>query len=277
MSLRAMSEAQPRESVAPPALLSLHYSPWSERARWALDYQGVEYRLVQHAPFLGERRLRRVVGKPVQRATVPVMVTEGGVLGDSWEIALYADQHGSRPKLVPPELRASIRTLNELAETTMVRSRGLVTAALLSSDAALDEGLPRGVPALARPLLRPISRYGTRWFARKYGLDLSDLETPRRVLADTLISFRERYGDRPYLFDRFTYADIIFCSLLQGVRPVDDHYLRLQPAWREAWTQPALASQFGDLLERRDRLYAAHRGERVTEHARTSVAVPAAS
>lgn len=273
-----MSESEPQGSVeGTPALLSLHYSPWSERARWALDYQGVEYRLVQHAPFLGERRLRKMVGKRVERATVPVLVADGEVLRDSWDIALYADRHGTRAKLVPAELEGSIRELNELAESTMVQSRGLVTAALLASDAALDEGLPRGVPAFVRPMLRPISRYGTRWFARKYGLDLSDLETPRRILARTLMLFRERYADRPYLFDRFTYGDIIFCSLLQGVRPVDDRYLRLRPAWRQAWTQPALASEFGDLLERRDRLYAEHRGERVARHAASTVAAEVAS
>jgi glutathione S-transferase len=245
-----------------PALLSLHYSPWSERARWALDYHELEYRLVQHEPFLGERRLRKIVGKRVARPTVPVLVTDDAVLRDSWDIALYADTQGTREKLVPPSLEGSIRELNALAESTMVRSRGLVTAALLASNAALDEGLPRYVPAAARPLLRPVSRFGTRWFARKYGLDLSDLETPRQVLGETLALFRERYGTRPYLFDRFTYADIVFCSLLQGVCPVDDRFLRLQPAWREAWTQPALVAEVGDLIRRRDRLYEEHRKPR---------------
>jgi glutathione S-transferase len=245
-----------------PALLSLHYSPWSERARWALDHHGLEYRLVQHAPFLGERRLRKVVGKRAPRATVPVLVTDEAVLCDSWDIAVYADEHGAREKLIPPSLEGSIRELNALAESTMVQSRGLVTAALLASDAALDEGLPRYVPVALRPLLRPVSRFGTRWFARKYGLDLADLETPRRVLSDTLTLLRERYGNRPYLFDRFTYADIVFCSLVQGVCPVSDRYLRLTPAWRTAWTQPTLVPEFGDLIRLRDRLYAEHRGER---------------
>jgi len=264
---------QTRAVAVPPALLSLHYSPWSERARWALDYQGVEYRLVQHAPFLGERRLRKVVGTPTARATVPVLVTDGAVLRDSWDIALHADAHGTREKLVPPSLERSIRELNDVIESTMMRSRNLVTAALLADDAALDEGLPRYVPTAVRPLLRPLSRYGTRWFARKYGLDLVDLETPRRLLGETLALFRERYGNRPYLFAHFTYADILFCSLLQGVCPVADRYLRLGPAWRNAWTQPTLVAEFGDLIRLRDRLYAEHRGER-TRAARAASAAP---
>jgi len=249
-------------NVAAPTLLSLRYSPWSERARWALDHHELVYRLVQHEPFLGERRLRKVVGPRVERPTVPVLVTEGEVLCDSWDIARYADNHGDAEKLIPASLEGAIRELGELAERTMVETRGLVTAALLASDAALDENAPRFVPTWLGPLFRPLVRYGTRWFARKYSLELSELATQRRALARTLTTFRERYGDRPYLFERFSYADIIFCSLLQAVKPVDDRYIRLGPAWRIAWTQPALAEEFDDLIRRRDELYAAHRGRR---------------
>lgn len=248
-------------AVPAPTLLSLHYSPWSERARWALDHHGLAYQLVQHAPFLGERRLRRVVGRHVERATVPVLVAEGEVLRDSWDIALYADARGAAEKLFPRGLEDAIRVLADVAERTMFETRGLVTAALLS-DAALDEAQPRAIPKPLRPLLRPVARYGTLWFARKYALDLTELEAQRQTLARGLTTFRERYGARPYLFERFTYADIVFCSLLQAVKPVDDRYIRLGPAWRSAWTQPALADEFADLIRRRDELYAAHRGRR---------------
>jgi len=248
--------------VAFPTLLSLHYSPWSERARWALDHHGLTYRLIQHAPFLGERRLRKFVGPHVERPTVPVLVSEDEVLRDSWDIALYADAHGSAEKLFPPGLEKAMRELAELTERTMVETRGLTTAAVLADDAALDESLPRSVPKPLRPLLRPLARYGTRWFARKYALDLTELETQRETLARGLTTFRERYGARPYLFERFSYADIVFCSLLQAVKPVDDRYIRLGPAWRSAWTQPALAAEFADLIRRRDELYAVHRGQR---------------
>ena len=44
--------------AAPRRLVSLKVSPWSERAKWALDHQRLSYQVVEHAPFLGERRLR---------------------------------------------------------------------------------------------------------------------------------------------------------------------------------------------------------------------------
>src|SRR6188508_1450752 len=55
-------------------LVQLYYSPWSERARWALDHHGLAYETVEHVPFLGEIRLRRIVGKKAARATVPVLI-----------------------------------------------------------------------------------------------------------------------------------------------------------------------------------------------------------
>ncbi len=245
-----------------PALLALRYSPWSERARWALDHHGIRYQLLRHEPFVGERRLRRLTGKHVERPTVPLLVAGSEVLRDSWDIVRYADRHGSASALIPAELELAIRELHDLAERTMMEGRCLVTAALLASDAALDDAQPRFVPRFARPLLRPLSRFGTLWFARKYALELTDLDTPRRAIAETLERFRARYAGRPYLFDRFTYADIVFCSLLQGVSPVEDRYIRLSPAWRAAWTQPALAEKFADLVHERDRLYAEQRGSR---------------
>jgi glutathione S-transferase len=246
-----------------PTLVSLRYSPWSERARWALDHHAVAYRLVQHEPFIGELKLRKLAGPRVARATVPLLLHGDERLMDSFEIARWADAHGGASPLVPVEYAAEITALSAEIGEAMAQGRALVTAGLLADGAALDEALPRAVPALARPLLRSFSRFGTRWFARKYRLGLEDLAASRRAVARTLERFRERYATRAYLFERFSYADILFCSLLQGVSPVADRYIRLGPAWRRAWTQPELAERFADLVERRDRLYAEHRPSRV--------------
>jgi glutathione S-transferase len=104
-------------------------------------------------------------------------------------------------------------------------------------------------------LLRPVTRYGTAWFGRKYALDLDDLETPRQRVVSALERFRERLAGKPYLLGSFTYADILLCSLLQGIRPPEHRAIRLGPAARAAWTQPELAHRFEDLLAWRDRLY----------------------
>lgn len=246
-----------------PTLVSLHYSPWSERARWALDHHELAYRLVQHAPFLGERRLRKLAGPRPGRVTVPLLLAGGEALMDSFEIARFADRHGRAEPLLPETLEPELCELNALVEHAMMEGRSLTTSALLADAAALEEALPRGVPTFLRPLLRPLSRFGTRWFARKYGLDLVEREKPLAALAGALRHVRERYVGRSYFFDRFSYADILVCSLLQVISPVSDRYIRLGPAWRRAWTIPELATEFGELFTLRDELYARHRKRRV--------------
>jgi glutathione S-transferase len=57
-----------------------------------------------------------------------------------------------------------------------------------------------------------------------------------------------------------TGVDLTMAVVLQMVSPVDDRFIRLGPARRRAWTEPTLASEFADLVEWRDRLYAEERG-----------------
>jgi glutathione S-transferase len=243
-------------------LVVLRYSPWSERARWALDHHALVYELVQHEPFIGEPRLRRLVGNRTKRPTVPVLITEDTVLTDSWDIALYADRVGSRDKLVPSEREAEIRDLAAVAEEAMANGRVLVVRSLLASNGALDEALPPFIPGFLRPLFRPLARYGTAWFGRKYAIDLQDTETPRRVLRSALERFRKRLGGASYVLESFSYADIVLCSILQGIRPPETEHVRLRPATRAAWTQHDLARDFEDLLTWRDALYRSQRPAR---------------
>src|SRR5215471_3857230 len=133
-------------SVPERTLVVLRYSPWSERARWVLDHHHLSYRTLQHEPFLGERRLRRLSGKRTGRVTVPILLLPGEVLTDSWDIALYADREGASEKLIPAEGQEEIRHLTELADRAMEQNRALFVARLLGSGAALDETLPAWVP-----------------------------------------------------------------------------------------------------------------------------------
>jgi glutathione S-transferase len=241
-------------------LVILKVSPWSERARWALDHHRLPYETIEHTPFLGERRLRRLVGADRKPATVPVLLTGEQALTDSWDIALHADRVGEGPKLIPPDREAEIRRWNDLADGSMAAGRALVLSALLANPEALDEGLPPNVPAWLRPLLRPMGRHGMRWFARKYGLDLGD--APARVarVRSTLEMLRDALSkSSPYLLGSFSYADIVMAICLQGVSPVDDRYIPLGPATRRAWTLDALAAEFADLVAWRDQLYGRHR------------------
>jgi glutathione S-transferase len=256
-------------SASTPRLVALPLSPWSERARWALDHHRIDYQFVTHVPFLGERRLRRLVGPTKERATVPVLVLPGAVLTESWDIVQHADRHGHSPPLLPKDRLLEIQSYTDLADRTMLAGRALVMRALLASGEALDETLPPAVPAGLRPWLRPLTRYGSRWFARKYGLRWDREAEQRETVRAALARIRTQLAQSsPYLLGSFTYADIVMALLLQSVVPVAQRFIRLGPATRRVWTSSALAAEFPDIVAWRDQLYERHR-------ARASSPVPA--
>jgi glutathione S-transferase len=247
-------------------LVILPVSPWSERARWALDHHHLPYRTMIHAPFLGERKLKKLIGPTTKRATVPVLLEGAQRFTDSADIARHADAIGSGDKLFPDGRDADVARFVALADDTMAAGRALITKSLLESDGALDEALPPSVPSPLRPLSRPITRYATRWFARKYALDLDDTGPAEAKVRAGLDAVRTALSSsKPYLLGTFSWADISACSLLQAVRPVDHPLYKLGPATRQQWTSPALSSSYPDLLEWRDALYARHRGARARQ------------
>jgi glutathione S-transferase len=243
-------------------LVVLSYSPWSERARWALDHHGLAYREIQHYPMVGELRLRRIVGRGPERATVPVLLADGKVLNDTWDIAVYADRHGTSAKLIPADLEGEVRRIAEIANRAMQAGRALLMATMLTNGEALDETLPPQFPKFIRPLMRPIARFGARWFSRKYELDLAAVDANDRGMRIGLDGLRSALASSGsgYVLARFSYADVVMASMLQGIAPVPDRYIPLGRASRRVWTRENLAADYADLVAWRDGLYAAHRG-----------------
>lgn len=242
-----------------PTLVLLRVSPWSERVRWVFDHHALPYKRIDHAPVIGERRLRKLVGPHRGPATVPVLLDGDAVVMDSWAIARHADGLGTNTRLLPDDRLADIRRWNDLADRTMSRARAIVAANMLAIPESLDESTPPGVPALVRRLIRPINRLGIRWFARKYAADITDLEPHVQALRDGLTALRTGLAGAPHLLGELSYADIVMSNLLQGVLPVTHPAMKLGPATRRVWTHAALADEFADLVRWRDELYRQHR------------------
>ena len=50
---------------------AIPFSPWSEKARWALDHHQIDYREAPFMPVFGEFALRFRMRKPFGAVTVP--------------------------------------------------------------------------------------------------------------------------------------------------------------------------------------------------------------
>jgi glutathione S-transferase len=247
---------------APPTLLHLPYSPWSERARWALRVRGVVHRLRTYQPVLGELALRRLLGRWRGPVSVPVLLVGDRALAGSWDIARWADARGDGPRLFPPEHLAAVERWNQRADAGLSAGRALALARVLASDAALDELTPPPARRLGA-FARAITRAGIARTRRKYGGHRAGEHTHRAALTGVLDDLRAALGPGPAarpatLLGEFSYADISAAQVLAFVRPPPDSILRLGPAARGLFGDDALAGRFADLLGWRDALYERH-------------------
>lgn len=242
-----------------PIFVAAWFSPWSERARFALDHHRINYREEAYVPLLGEPLLRlrtRVFRGPL---SVPVLFHDGRVIRDSVEIAQYADGVGSGAPLFPASASAEIARYVELSTGLMEASRALSVPRMAQNEAAQRESLPSFMPAPLRSVLLPLAGMGTAYIARKYRLDSHNPNEARAAIRRGLERLQADLRGRDTLLSDFTFADIAIAVALTMVRPVEHPVLPLGPGMRAAFTEPALAEEFGDLLTWRDKLYAERR------------------
>lgn len=243
-------------------LIHLPYSPWSERARWALDARAVPHARKVYMPLLGELGLKAKIGWS-QRASVPVLLTDAGPLTDGLEIARFCQRTGSGAALITAEQDAAAAEWNQRSNAVLEAARGLSLPRMAASDEALVEMIPKGMRPLAPLGARALSRYGVLRTIQKYGATASPeqyMATLRSELAHLRASLGPTPADGPAtLLGTFSYADIAAAQMLVPVGPHVGPYLRIGPASRACWTIPEIAQEFSDLLAWRDALYATYR------------------
>jgi glutathione S-transferase len=244
-------------------LLGLPFSPWTEKARFALDARRVPYRFRHYQPLLGEPMLRVKLRRPLGRVSVPVLTCDDGrVVADSADIARWADGQGEAPRLFPPEHEAAIARFIALSERALAAGRALSLRRMLTDDEALDEMVPRPLRRLGRLATRTAGLGITRTL-HKYGGHHDGPEVHRRTLASALDELRAALASAPAgeprtILGRLTFADIAMAQVLISVSPPTTG-LKLGPASRRAFVDPELAASHADLVAWRDALYAAYR------------------
>ncbi|HEV2924221.1 MAG TPA: glutathione S-transferase family protein [Solirubrobacteraceae bacterium] len=86
-------------------LVTIPISHYCEKARWALERAGIDYREERHVQGVHRLAARRAGGG----TTVPVLVTPEGAIGDSAEILLWVDERTpAERRLFGPERNARL-------------------------------------------------------------------------------------------------------------------------------------------------------------------------
>lgn len=241
-------------------LIGLAYSPWTERARWALDYHALSHRFVPYTPMLGEPLLRARTRRLVGRISVPVLLTPEGPVHDSARIARYADRVGPGRPLVPAEHEDVIDAWRDRIEVALDAARPLLFQRMLGHPEALAAAVPAFIPSVARPIA---GAAGVHYLRLKYGAMGDEAHRKARIVEgalQTVTDALERSGG-VFLLGEFTFADMIAATFLTMIRPAEGRWAKLTRAEHEAWTHPELAAKYEDLLHWRDALYDRLRGE----------------
>jgi glutathione S-transferase len=208
-------------------LVTITFSHYCEKARWALDHCGIAYDESGHLPLFSYLASYRYGSK-----TVPVLVDGTTVLRDSSDIVAWADARAPGA-LLPDD---PIERADALAlEDDFDRNLGPATrrwgyAQLIREPRVIPHIVDR-VPrwqALALRVARPVAM---RAIAAGLGINAAGVERSRMKIEQTFARIAERLRDgRRYLTgDRFTVADLTFAALAAPVVLPDQPAVPMPP------------------------------------------------
>lgn len=195
-------------------LITIPFSHYCEKARWALDHHRIPYREEAHPPMIHWAATRSVgAGR-----TVPVLALPGGqVLAESADILAHADAHGSGEPLLPEGCRDEALALQARFDRTLgAAARRIFYVPMLEQARPLvrelfvqsGEGIEGALASLLFPALSVLMARGLKLDAAGFARS-KDAADGLFVEIDALLA-----DGRPYLCgDVFTAADLTLASL----------------------------------------------------------------
>jgi glutathione S-transferase len=225
-------------------LLTIPISHYCEKARWSLERAELAYREERHVQGVHRIAARRAGGG----ATVPVLVTPAGAIGESQEIVEWVDERLPEERRLFPDngSRAEVELLCSRFDTVLgPHARRLIYVHMLRDKPLALRFNNEGVPAWEARVVR----YG--WPAMgmviKRALEIepgSEAEDELAVWAELDFVASLLADGRSYLCgERFTAADLTFASLAAPVI--------VPPVYGVALPQPAqMRADTAALVER---------------------------
>ncbi len=196
-------------------LVTIPISHYCEKARWALERAGLEYREERHVQVIHRIAARRTGGG----RTVPVLVTPEGPIGESEDILAWVD--GRTPpahRLFPKNTEERAEVLGvcrRLDETLGPRARRLLYVHMLTDRALLMRFNDQGVPPWEDRALRLGWPAAVRVVRRALGIRPGiEVEDEARVLGELdWVAELLAHGQGYLCGDRFSAADLTFAAL----------------------------------------------------------------
>ncbi len=192
-------------------LVTIRFSHYCEKARWALERAHIAFVEEAHVPMLSWLGTLGARGS----RTAPVFVVGSRVLPESTDVLRYADEHGDAEPLFTGD--AEVERLEERFDHVLgptVR-RVIYFDVLQLPRATVAKLLGTGTPAWERVIARIATPVFTTGIRRGLGVVPEKVARSREAI-DTIFSEVEellRDGRRFLTGDRFTAADLTFASL----------------------------------------------------------------
>jgi glutathione S-transferase len=190
-------------------LVTIPFSHYCEKARWALDRSGIAYREDGHLPLFSWIAALRAGG----HRTVPSLHTGAGAIADSTDILRWCDRHGQAPPLFDDAAPAIAELEERFDRSFGPHTRRLAYFHLLPglrARVADTHGVPRAEIAVARALAGPIAAL----MRRGMNIDAASAARSRARIDEIFAEVAARLDGRRYLVgDRLSAADLTFAAL----------------------------------------------------------------
>ncbi|HEX4437575.1 MAG TPA: glutathione S-transferase family protein [Solirubrobacteraceae bacterium] len=212
-------------------LVTIPISHYCEKARWALQRAGLDYREEPHVQGIHRIYARRAGGG----STVPVLVTPDGPLGESEQILEWVDGRlAPEHRLFGTEAAERDRILalsRRLDERLGPTGRRLIYVRMFDQPELMLRFNNQGVPGWEDRFIRHGLPFARRFIARALAITPGiEREDEATVWAEFDWVAEMLSDGRPYLLgERFTAADLTFAALAAPVVLPEIYGVKLPP------------------------------------------------
>jgi glutathione S-transferase len=201
-------------------LITIAFSHYCEKARWALDRAGVDYVEEAHLPALHYAATYRIG----RTRTVPLLVAGKTVVRDSTDIVAWADTH--RPgSLIPMAGGADALAIEDDLDNHFGPATRRWAYFYLLPNRAADPYIVEGAPRWETLVLKASRPLAVRYLRRSLKVDEAGVARSLVKIEDAFARVDDVLADgRRYLAgERFTVADLTFASLAAPVLLPREH------------------------------------------------------